>query len=1144
MNYNRHHTVVFAVMLVFFGLPLSIGKFGMLARTDSSWPTSIHRTVDEHLSVLKGNTHPLARPDFDAGAAPPSLPMKRMLLVLKRSPEAEAALDKLLDEQLDPASKNFHNWITPEQFGRRFGLSDRDIHTVTSWLAAHGFEVAHVSKGRTVVEVSGTAGQVSEAFHTQIHKYVVRGEQHWANSTDPKIPAFLTTLVAGVDSLHDFPKRPMVQKVRPLTTFPACGAQAGLQSSRSCYGLGPYDFATIYNVLTVWSAGLNGSGQSIAILSASNINIGDVREFRQLFGLPAKDPDIVLNGPNPGITNRPQSLEKEAITDVEWSGAVAPGATIRLIVSASTNSTSGFDLSAEYAVDNDVAPILSGSYAFCEATLGVAGNEFHNRIWQQAAAEGITVVIGTGDGGSADCDYERGATPPAAARSGLSVNGVASTPFNLAVGGTDFSDLTNAALYWNPVDNSTTHASAKGYIPETTWNDSCTNAVFGLVAGYSSDPEANCNNRDLSNFVVTSGGGGGRSSCIVAGCAAGYPKPSWQAGVGVPTDGVRDIPDLSLFSGGALSGSFYLICEADLQNGLPCTLDGSNSRIQGVGGTSISAPAFAGIMGLILQNSNSRQGNANAVLYKLADQQSALDCSTTAAFPNSCVFHDVTSGTIVMPCIKDSPACVTTNPVHQYGVLSGYGADVGYDLATGLGSPDAFNLVTSPGWTTRSRWITDSTGAVTFSVPDRGAVVGTTAGSLKSATSGYAGLTFDGSATASGIAIMSFRADGAGVSETSVSAVTTMKSGRIYAEIGGGIDIGLALVNPNSTTTTVSFFFTDANGQDFGNGNISIAANGQLSRFLSESPFNGSPSVRAFTFEASGPIAVTALRGRTNERSEVLFTTLPVIDLSVSPYDAAIVPHMAQGGGWTTQVLMVNPGDVPITGRLQFSESLSPSHVFNIAPRSSIRVDVPASGPSVQTGWMRIIPDAGSRIPSTAALLSFRSGGVMVTEAGIPVVPIDTGFRLYVEASTDGNIQTGIAIMNPADVDVAVTLALTNANGSPLGTGVISVPANGQISLFLNQVAGLSVPSQGIVRISAASPLSVIGLRGRYNERNDFLITSLPPVAENLSGANGPLFFPQFVDGGGYVTQFIIFGTASSGGLQFRTSSGALVNPF
>src|SRR5262249_952426 len=569
-----------------------------------------------------------------------------------------------------------------------------------------------------------------------------------------------------------------------------------------------------------------------------------------------------------------------------------------------------------------------------------------------------------------------------------------------------------------------------------------------------------------------------------------------------------------------------------------------NSRIQGAGGTSISAPAFAGIMALVLQNSNSRQGNANPVLYKLADQQSAVDCNAMGVFPNSCVFHDVTSGTIAMACIKGSPACVTRNPAHQYGVLSGYEADVGYDLATGLGSPDAFNLVTATAWRTRSRWITDSSGAVSFNVPDRGAAVGTTAGTSASVRVGYGSLAFNASATAAGIAMMSFRMNGVVVSEASVSAVPAMKSGRIYAEIGGGIDTGLAIANPNSMATTVSFFFTDANGRDFGNGDISIAANGQLSRFLSESPFNGSPSVRTFTFQASAPIAVTALRGHTNERSEFLLTTLPVIDLSVSTDDAAIVPHFAQGGGWATQVLLVNPADLPIKGRVQFSGSLSASGAFNIPARISIRMDVPASGPSVQTGWIRIIPDVGSRMPSNAAIFSFKSEEVTVTEASVPAIPADTGFRLYVETSGDGKIQTGVAIMNPSNVDVPVTLASTNVNGRPLGTGVITVPANSQIALFLNQVAGLAAPSQGIVRISAGFPLSVIGLRGRYNERNDFLITTLLPIAESSFNTNGQLFFPQFVDGGGYATRFIMFVMTSSGSVQLRSSSGALVSLF
>jgi uncharacterized protein (TIGR03437 family) len=662
---------------------------------------------EPHQTVMRGNTHPLARPEFDRGTAPGGLPMERMLLVLKRSPEQESALRELLDEQLDPHSPNFHRWLTPDEFGWRFGASSVDIRAVTSWLESQGFQVAGSSKGRTVIEFSGSASQVQQAFRTPIHRYLVNGEEHWANAADPQMPRALAGAVAGIASLHDFEKRPLIralggvrrspatgqlESLTPLVTIPSpCGA-AGFQTSHACYGVGPYDFAAIYNVLPLWNAGIDGSGQSIAIAAASDVNLADVRNFRSVFGLPARDPVVIVNGRNPGVINRPQAFEKEAIADVEWAGGTAPGATIQVVVSASTNSTSGFDLSVQYAVDNNLAPVLSASYSFCEPSLGAAGNQFYRNLWQQASAQGMTVLIGTGDGGSAECDYESGASPPAPARAGLSVNGVASTPYNVAVGGTDFGDLTTAGVHWSSTNDSATHASAKGYIPETTWNDSCTNALFGTIAGYNADPEVNCNNGSLSRFVQTAGGTGGRSAI--------YTKPGWQAGAGVPLDGLRDVPDISLFAGSAVSGSFYLFCEADLQNGAPCSLSGPGSIIQGAAGTSISAPAFAGIMAMIAQNTNSRQGNPNPVLYRLAAQQGATGCDASGAPSAACIFHDVTAGTIAMPCAKGSPNCVVKNAADQYGILSGFDAGAGYDLATGLGSFDAFNLVTAAGWGT------------------------------------------------------------------------------------------------------------------------------------------------------------------------------------------------------------------------------------------------------------------------------------------------------------------------------------------------------------------------------------------------------------------------------------------------------------
>jgi subtilase family serine protease len=647
---------------------------------------------DSRLATLKGNTHPLARPEFDLGAAPASMPMSRMLLVLKRSREQESALEQLLDDQQNKNSPNYHKWMTPEQFGQQFGPTDADMQTITSWLQSHGFQVG-TTKGRAVVEFSGSASQVQEAFHTTIHKYLVKGEQHWANVSDPQIPAALTSVIAGLASMNNFPRKAMnapagrftrdasTGKIQPDYTFPGGCVENNFVNGSCVYGLGPYDFATIYDVQPLWTAGINGTGQTIAIVGETNINVQDVADFRSMFGLPVNNPNVILNGPDPGI----QGDESEADIDVQWSGAVAPNATIDFVVSQSTETTAGIDLSAVYIIENNLAPVMSESYGYCELGLGTSGNQFYNSLWQQAAAEGITVFISAGDNGAAGCD-DFNAAPPAPAEFGLQVSGFASTPYNIAVGGTDFNDFSNPSTYWSPTNNLTTQASALSYIPETTWNDSCTNSIFGTV-GYSTNAETNCNDSRLINFVSVEGGSGGVSKCTTpsgstaASCAGGYAKPSWQSGSGVPADGKRDLPDVSLFASNGFLGNFYIICQSDQTSG-PCNLPGG--QFLGFGGTSVSSPAFAGIMALVNQQTASRQGNANYVFYKLAAQQPSA-------------FHDVTSGTIAMPCQTGSTNCATITAGHQYGILSGYSTGTKYDLATGLGSVDANNLVTK--WT-------------------------------------------------------------------------------------------------------------------------------------------------------------------------------------------------------------------------------------------------------------------------------------------------------------------------------------------------------------------------------------------------------------------------------------------------------------
>ncbi|MGB8750328.1 MAG: protease pro-enzyme activation domain-containing protein, partial [Candidatus Sulfotelmatobacter sp.] len=348
---------------------------------------------DDQRVTLRGNVHPLAQAQYDAGAVAPDFPMEHMLLTLLPDSTQQDVLNQLVDAQHNPESPYYHQWLTPEQYGERFGVSDADTAQIVSWLQEHGMQVEEVTAGRRSIIFSGTAAQVQTAFHTAIHTYKIGDEVHHANVNDPEIPAALVQVVGGVVSLHDFHSEPMHGLVRkPSPDFSSGGA----------YYLAPADFATIYDLNPLYQQSITGSGQSVAIVARSNINIADARQFRTFFGLPANDPQIIVNGTDPGIWSANE--ETEADLDVEWSGAVARSATIKFVVSKSTNSSDGVDLSAQYIVNHNLAPVMSTSFGLCEASLGSSGNSFLNSLWQQAAAEGITVFVSSGDSGAAGCD--------------------------------------------------------------------------------------------------------------------------------------------------------------------------------------------------------------------------------------------------------------------------------------------------------------------------------------------------------------------------------------------------------------------------------------------------------------------------------------------------------------------------------------------------------------------------------------------------------------------------------------------------------------------------------------------------------------------------------------------------------------------
>ena len=613
---------------------------------------------DSQRTVLKGNTHPLARPLYDMGKAPADLPTNRMLLVLKRSPEQEYALRKLLDDQQDKVSPNYHKWLTPEQYGKQFGPTDSDMQTIVLWLQSQGFQVGS-TKGRTVLEFSGNAGQVQEALHTTIHKYIVNGEEHWANASDPSIPTALTPAVAGVLTLHNFIKPPQIHLVkepvaahiipgkRPQVSFPAENGNPALNA------LGPQDYATIYSS-PAFSGGITGSGIVIGVVGRSDLFSGgqDVSNFDQVFGCCAGF-QLVPDGPDPGDLGGGD--EAEATLDTTWSGAVAPGAAVDLVVSATTNTTDGIDLSETYIVENNYSDIMTESFSSCELYASDTQLAFSYGMAEQAAAQGISYFVSTGDDGAEGCDDP--STAPAT--NPVSVSFLASTPFNVAVGGTEFNENGDVSKYWGsepPVQE-----SAISYIPEDVWNES-----------------------SLTNGLWSSSGGAsaGNLQGGMGGTTPGVLKPSWQSplSLGIPNDSVRDLPDVSLT---AASHDPYLLClESSCQ---------PNSQgeffIYFASGTSASAPSFAGIMALVDQQMGGRQGLPNYMLYRLAATQSAYpsQCNgsnTSTAPATACIFNDVTVGNNVVP--------------GETGTQ--YQASTGYDQATGLGSVNIGNLINA--WNT------------------------------------------------------------------------------------------------------------------------------------------------------------------------------------------------------------------------------------------------------------------------------------------------------------------------------------------------------------------------------------------------------------------------------------------------------------
>jgi hypothetical protein len=581
--------------------------------------------------------HPLATKQNDLGRVNPNQVFHRMVLLTQRSAAQEADLEQLLQEQQDPSSPQYHQWLTPVEFGQRFGPGTNDMAKITGWLQSQGFTVEPPANGRQFIFFTGSSAQVEAAFQTEMHRYSVNGKKYVANAKPASIPTALAPAVSGVASLNSFTQ-----------LAPQYHAAATPQIEINNAALtGPADLSAIYDAAPLAKANVLGQGQSIALIEQSNIVLQDVTDFRKITGLPAATVNMIVNGADPGPV---YGDESEAIADVEYAGALAPDATLNVVVTGTTDFNQGVDLSTAYAVDNDIAPIAALSYGGCETlndTFASTEVELYKVAWEQGAAEGISEFVAAGDYGGDTCGY-------LGLSAGYNVNVLGDSPWNVSVGGTEFI-MPDANVYFPPPSY-----TASAYVPESTWNDF-------------DNPE---DGRPLA-------GGGGVS--------INFTKPAWQTGPGVPADGARDVPDVSLVAGDDLA---YMVCETDA--GGNC----AQGDAIGLIGTSLSNQVWAGIQALVNQQNNEvgGAGNPNPTYYRLAAGSSSP-------------FHDITVGNTDVPdnCDVFVPIC------YPGSGMVGYQTTPGYDLATGLGSVDVNKLVTGwlPATGSGAATVTLSTGGVT-----------------------------------------------------------------------------------------------------------------------------------------------------------------------------------------------------------------------------------------------------------------------------------------------------------------------------------------------------------------------------------------------------------------------------------------------
>jgi len=1079
---SRHGFLQSFLMLAFTAFSFAQGQ---------SHPQSrITQPVDDQVRVtLKGNVHPLAQAQFDRGAVPDSFPAQRVFVVLQRSPERESALQQFLQDVHRKGSASYHKWLTPQKFGELYGPDDSEISAVTKWLQGHGLEVSRVTKGKTSIEFSGTAAQLRGAFHTEIHTFVVNGETHHANSVDPQIPSALAPVISGLSPLNDFHPASYM-KVLGKGTYDASTHLVTPEwtffGTPPVLGLTPGDLAVQYDLNPLYNKGTDGTGVTIGIIGASDIDPTAVVNYHAIFGLPPLNFTSVIDGSDTN-PNQGNWASGESYLDVEVASALAPGAMINLYTAADTSLQSGLLLAAVRAVDDDQASVLSTSYGQCEFTLGPSGNQFWATLWEQAAAQGQTSFVSSGDGGSAGCDNF---DIPQPAQLGLAVSGFTSTPWNISVGGTDFyyntyngtasDQQTQLANYWNLTPTATPAVSMLQPIPEQPWN-----RAFGLnlYDGGVYSPGT------YGAWIV---GGGGGASVV-------YSKPAWQSGTGVPTDKARDIPDVSLFAADGENDSFWIMCAGS---------DGCSQPVSGVyeisavGGTSASTPAMAAIMALVNQKYGP-QGQANYILYPLAVQQPGA-------------FHDVAIGSNNVPCQPGTLNCSVSSQndnTNGFNTLGHYSSNAGYDEATGLGSVDANLLVQN--W--NSLTFTPSTTTLTPSQTtfQHGAPITLTiAVSGNGGTpSGDVGLVTTASA-ASNTSVGELTLTAGAASET----INTLPGGQydLTAKYTGDTKFAPSNSTPIQLNVTPENSTVSVYGTAWSNGANAFVpiTNGGTYPYGTYFALNAQPQSQQGTSDglATGAVAFTdSVGGSTVSSGPVNISRLGVAEwippnslppgansLTVSyPGDASY--HASSSGPFVLNITKVDPsaslgGTSPIAVGSMTTLTSTVGALYDSPLPPPPYSTYPYSSPLSPTGTITF--SFGNTVLGTVGL-SANYNGLYESSAVLNVMslPLGTdtitasysGDNNYKAASSTFNVvveqaPTLMAVANPSSINwgefTAITATVAGVNGMPVPTGTIDFFAAGVGSDFtdtetLKNGSATSLPLPGGLFFSSPATVSV-----------------------------------------------------------------------